>query len=201
MSAHPILLSGYGDWLKNLKSRIASARQRAALAVNQELVTLYHSIGKDILQRQANEGWGAKVIQRLSTDLGEALPDMRGFSTRNLKSMKFFAEFCPDLQIGQQPAAQLPWFHIVSLLTKIHDPAAREWYAIHAVSEGWSRPTLDSHIKSQLHLRQGGAVTNFDRHLPAPQARLAAAALEDPYLFDFLDLYFRASIIHAGWNM
>ena len=82
----------------------------------------------------------------------------------------------------------MPWFHIVSLLTKIPDPAAREWYAIHAVSEGWSRPTLDSHIKSQLHLRQGSAITNFDRHLPAPQAQLAAAALKDPYLFDFLGL-------------
>jgi predicted nuclease of restriction endonuclease-like (RecB) superfamily len=188
MSAHPILPSGYRDWLKSLKSRIASARQRAALAVNQELVMLYHSIGKDILQRQASEGWGAKVIQRLSTDLGEAFPDMKGFSTRNLKYMKFFAEFCPDIQFGQQPAAQLPWFHIVSLLTKIPDLAAREWYAIHAVSEGWSRPTLDSHIKSQLHLRQGGAVTNFERHLPAPQAQFAAAALKDPYLFDFLGL-------------
>ena len=130
MSAHPILPSGYGDWLKSLKSRIVSARQRAALAVNQELVTLYHSIGKDILQRQASEGWGAKVIQRLSTDLGEAFPDMKGFSTRNLKYMKFFAEFCPGLQFGQQPAAQSPWFHIISLLTKIPDPAAREWYVM-----------------------------------------------------------------------
>jgi predicted nuclease of restriction endonuclease-like (RecB) superfamily len=102
--------------------------------------------------------------------------------------MEFFAEYCPEMRIVQQPAAQLPWFHIVSLLTKVSDPAAREWYAIHAANEGWSRPTLDSHIKSQLHLRQGGAVTNFDRHLPAPQAQLAAAALKDPYLFDFLGL-------------
>lgn len=155
MSAQPILPSGYGDWLKSLKSRIASARQRAALAVNQELVTLYHSIGKDILQRQASEGWGAKVIQCLSSDLGEAFPDMKGFSIRSLKYMKFFAEYCPALQFGQPPAAQLPWFHIVSLLTKIPDPTAREWYAIHAVSEGWSRSTLDSHIKIQLHHRQG----------------------------------------------
>ena len=133
MSAHPILPSGYGDWLKSLKSRIVSAPQRAALAVNQELVTLDHSIGKDILQRQASEGWGAKVIQRLSTDLGEAFPDMMdmmGFSTRNLKYMKFFAEFCPGLQFGQQPAAQLPRFHIINLLTMISDPAAREWYVM-----------------------------------------------------------------------
>jgi predicted nuclease of restriction endonuclease-like (RecB) superfamily len=188
MSAPSILPSDYGDWLKNLKSRIASARQRATLAVNQELVTLYHSIGKDILQRQANEGWGAKVIQRLSSDLSEAFPDMKGFSASNLKYMRFFAQLCPDLKIGQQPADQLPWFHIVSLLTKIPDPADQEWYAIRAIAEGWSRPTLDSHIKSQLHRRQGAAVTNFERHLRAPQAQLALAALKDPYLFDFLGL-------------
>ncbi|MEO5712876.1 MAG: PDDEXK nuclease domain-containing protein [Luteolibacter sp.] len=188
MSAHQILPSDYGDWLKSLKSRIASARQRAALAVNQELITLYHSIGRDILQRQSNEGWGAKVIQRLSTDLSQAFPEMKGFSTRNLKYMKFFAEFCPDLQIGQQAAAQLPWFHIISLLTKIPDPTVREWYASRAVADGWSRPTLDSHIKSQLHRREGAAITNFERHLPAAEAKLALAALKDPYLFDFLGL-------------
>lgn len=188
MSSHTTLPSDYGDWLKNLKSRIASARQRAALAVNQELITLYHSIGKDILQRQSNEGWGAKVIQRLSSDLGEAFPDMKGFSTRNLHYMRLFAEHCPEMQFVQQPAAQLPWFHIVSLLTKIPNPADQEWYAARAISEGWSRPTLDSHIKNQLHRREGAAITNFERHLPAPQAQLALAALKDPYLFDFLGL-------------
>lgn len=188
MSKLPLLPPDYGDWLKNLKSRIASARQRAALAINQELVTLYYSIGKDILQRQANEGWGSKVIQRLSSDLGEAFPDMKGFSTRNLQYMRLFAEQCPELQFVQQPAAQLPWFHIVSLLTKITNLADREWYATRSISEGWSRTTLDSHIKSQLHRRQGAAVTNFERHLPEPQAQLALATLKDPYLFDFLGL-------------
>jgi predicted nuclease of restriction endonuclease-like (RecB) superfamily len=150
MLAPLTLPTDYGHWLKSLKSRIATARQRAALTVNQELIKLYHSIGKDILHRQANEGWGAKVIQRLSRDLGEAFPDMKGFSTRNLKYMKFFAETCPNSAIGQQAAAQLPWFHIVSLLTKIDDPIEREWYAQHAVAEGWSRQTLYSHIRNQL---------------------------------------------------
>ena len=188
MLAPLTLPTDYGHWLKSLKSRIATARQRAALTVNQELIQLYHSIGKDILQRQANEGWGAKVIQRLSRDLGEAFPDMKGFSTRNLKYMKFFAETCSNSVIGQQAAAQLPWFHIVSLLTKIDDPIEREWYAEHAVAEGWSRQTLDSHIQNQFHLRQGTAINNFERHLPAPQAKLAMAVLKDPYLFDFIGL-------------
>lgn len=182
------LPTDYVGWLAALKERISGARQRAAFAANEELVRLYHHIGNEILERQTRQGWGAKVIDRLAADLREAFPEMRGFSSRNLKYMKFFAQACPDLRIGQQPAAQLPWFHLVTLLTKISDGAEREWYAAQTIEQGWSRPTLDVHIKSQLHRRQGGAVTNFDRRLPAPHARLAGEALKDPYLFDFLGL-------------
>jgi hypothetical protein len=108
---------GYADWLAQLKHDIQQARQRAALAVNAELVLLYHRIGIEIQQRQQTQGWGAKVIDRLARDLKEAFPDIRGFSSRNLKYMSFFAQHCPDRQFGQQAAAQLPWFHIVTLLT------------------------------------------------------------------------------------
>jgi predicted nuclease of restriction endonuclease-like (RecB) superfamily len=102
--------------------------------------------------------------------------------------MSFFAELCPQLQIGQQPAAQLPWFHIVTLLTKLSDPGEREWYAGQAREHGWSRATLEANIKSRLHARQGAALTNFERHLASPHAQLAAEALKDPYHFDFLGL-------------
>jgi len=101
---------------------------------------------------------------------------MKGFSSSNLKYMRFFAEKCPTGLIGQQPADQLPWFHVVTLLTKVSADAEREWYASQVIQHGWSRPTLDVHIKNQLHLRQGGATTNFDRRLPAPHAQLAIEA-------------------------
>lgn len=107
---------GYADWLAQLKRQIAHARQRAALAVNAELVQLYGRIGRDILQRQHAQGWGAKVIDRLARELKDAFPDMRGWSSSNLKYMRFFAQHCPDGQFGQQAADQLPWFHIVTLL-------------------------------------------------------------------------------------
>jgi predicted nuclease of restriction endonuclease-like (RecB) superfamily len=183
-----IIPRDYADWLAGLKSRISAARQRAALAVNQELVGLYHHIGTEILERQTQQGWGAKVIDRVAADLRDAFPEMKGFSSSNLKYMRFFAEKCPTGLIGQQPADQLPWFHLVILFTKVSTDAEREWYAAKAIQHGWSRATLDAHIKSQLHLRQGVAVTNFDRHLPTPHAQLAAEALKDPYLFDFLGL-------------
>ena len=98
----------YGDWLASLKQRIQGARQRALLSANAEQIQLYHDIGRDILERQSRQGWGAKVIDRLSSDLRAAFPDMKGLSTRNLKYMKFFAQECPDLQIGQQSAAKFP---------------------------------------------------------------------------------------------
>ena len=109
----------YADWLADIKARVATARQRAALAANAELIQLYWQIGRDILERQQSAQWGDKVLDRLSSDLREAFPDMKGFSSRNLKYMKYFAEHCPLQAFGQQPAAQLPWFHIVTLLTKL----------------------------------------------------------------------------------
>ena len=111
-SSKSIIPADYANWLTILKSRIASAQQRAALAVNQELVRLYHQIGSEILERQTLQGWGAKVIDRLASDLREAFPEMKGFSSSNLKYMRFFAQQCPSGLIGQQPADQLP-FHLV----------------------------------------------------------------------------------------
>ena len=84
--------SGYAEWLVDLKTRIHGAQQRAALAVNRELVGLYWQIGHDILARQSKEGWGAKVIERLAHDLRTAFPDMKGFSRANLMYMRAFAQ-------------------------------------------------------------------------------------------------------------
>lgn len=184
----PVLPEGYADWLKQLKTDIARAQQRAALAVNAELVQLYGRIGRDILLRQQAQGWGAKVIDRLARDLKDAFPDMRGWSASNLKYMRFFAQHCPQGKFGQQPADQLPWFHVVTLLTRLDDPAARAWYAAQAVQQGWSRTTLELNIRNRLHQRQGAAVSNFVARLPAPDSALAHDTLKDPYLFDFLGL-------------
>ena len=84
---------------------------RVVLAANSAMVLLYWDIGRVILDRQASEGWGAKVIDRLAADLREAFPDMKGFSPRNLKYMRAFAAAWPDRTIVQQFAARIPWFH------------------------------------------------------------------------------------------
>lgn len=178
----------YVQWLADIKNRVLTARHKAALAVNAELVSLYWHIGRDILQRQAAQGWGSKVIDRLGRDLREAFPEMKGFSRANLLYMRAFAEAWTDFEIVQQTVGQLPWGHNVLLLNRIKEQEARLFYVQKAIAENWSRATLEVHIKNRLHERQGKAVTNFAARLPAPTSALAQETLKDPYLFDFLSL-------------
>jgi predicted nuclease of restriction endonuclease-like (RecB) superfamily len=161
---------------------------RAALAVNGEVVKLYWQIGRSILERQRQYGWGAKVIDRLSADLRGAFPGMKGFSPRNLKYMRAFAEAYPEEQFVQQVVAQIPWGHNVRILDALAAPEEREWYARQTIEHGWSRNVLLHQIESGLYRRQGQALTNFERTLPAPQSELAQQLLKDPYTFDFLTL-------------
>lgn len=184
---------GYADWLAELKGRIHRAQQRATLAVNRELITLYWQIGRDILERQAQQGWGAKVIDRLSHDLRTAFPEMQGFSPRNLKYMRAFAEAWPDAEFVQAVLAQLPWYHHLALLEKLTSPEDRRWYAAKAIEHNWSRNVLVMHIESRLLERSGAAITNFDARLPKPQSDLARESLKDPYRFDFLGIGQEAS--------
>lgn len=178
----------YNDFLRELKERIRNAQVRAALSINRELVLLYWQIGQDILNRQQQQGWGAKVIDRLATDLRKAFPEMKGFSSRNLKYMRSFAETYPDFEFVQQVAAQIPWFHNCVILDKVKVIVEREWYIRQTIEQGWSRNVLVHQIESGLYRRQGKADTNFSRTLPNSQSELAQQLLKDPYNFDFISL-------------
>jgi predicted nuclease of restriction endonuclease-like (RecB) superfamily len=179
---------GYADWLADLKTRIHSAQQRAALKVNRELVLLYWQIGRDILERQVKQGWGAKVIERLAHDLRAAFPDMKGFSPRNLKYMRAFAEAWPDNEFVQGVLAQLPWYHQLALLDKVRIVAERRWYAAKAIENNWSRNVMVLQIETRLYERTGSATTNFEAQLPKQHSDLACESLKDPYRLDFLGL-------------
>nr|WP_199299322.1 PDDEXK nuclease domain-containing protein [Trichocoleus sp. FACHB-46] len=178
----------YEKFLRNLKERIRNAQVRAALAVNKELVLLYWQVGKDILSRQQQAGWGAKIITQLAADLKRELPDIKGFSRSNLLYMRAFAQAFPDESIVQDVLGQITWYHNISLLEKLKDAEERVWYAKQTVVHGWSRNVLVHQIESGLYRRMGGAITNFDRALPQPQSDLAQQLIKDPYHFDFLSL-------------
>lgn len=180
------LPDSYTAAFAEIKERIRVERLRVVLAANAALVLLYWDIGRAILDRQEHEGWGAKVIDRLSHDLREAFPDMRGLSPRNLGYMRSFAAAWPDRQIVQQAVAQFPWSHNVILLDKVRDAETRLWYARKACEEGWSRNVLAMQIEARLHERTGRAITNFPATLPPGDSDMATQVFKDPYLFDFL---------------
>lgn len=176
----------YAVLLSEIKERIRTARLRMVMAANASMVLLYWDIGRLILDRQEEEGWGAKVIDRLSSDLRGAFPDMQGLSPRNLKYMRAFATAWPDLEFVQRVVAQIPWRSNIALLDKLDDSAVRQWYAYKTIEQGWSQPVLCFQIEARLHERQGKAVTNFGATLPPAESDMAAQIFKDPYLFDFL---------------
>jgi len=182
------LFAGYDAFVKDLKERIRKAQLKAGLAVNSELVQLYWEIGSRILIQEREKGWGAKIVDKLANDLKSAFPKMKGFSARNLRYMKAFAESYPDQAILQQVAAKLPWFHNCLLMDKIKNEKERKWYAQQTIQNGWSRTILELQINNGLYNRHGKVISNFDHTLPVPQSDLARQILKDPYNFDFLTL-------------
>ncbi len=180
------LPGGYAQVLGEIKRRIGEGRLRVTMAANSAMVMLYRDIGRLILERQESEGWGAKVIDRLSADLREAYPDMGGLSPRNLLFMRSFAAAYPDPQVVKQLVSQLPWGHIIRLLQRIKEPGTRHWYVKASVENGWSRNILEHQIDVRAHKRQGKAITNFKATLPPAASDMAAQVFKDPYLFDFL---------------
>lgn len=176
----------YPDFLDSVSAHVARGHRRAVRAANTELLVTYWSIGREILDRQEREGWGAKVIDRLSADLKARFHGARGYSPRNLKYMRSFAAAWPNSEIVQGSLAQLPWYHHVALLDKLNDQPTRQWYAVAAVENGWSRDILALQIDSRLHERAGQAITNFAATLPPEDSDLVQQATRDPYLFDFL---------------
>ncbi len=180
------LPEGYSDFIADIKARVTQQRIKTVLAASTEMILLYWEIGNAILQRQQSEGWGAKVIDRMSYDLKRAFPDMQGFSPRNLKYMRKFAEAWPDFQLVQRTVALIPWRSNITLLDKLQNPELRLWYAIKTLENGFGKDMLVFQIDSQLHKRQGASINNFNVALPPADSDLASQIFKDPYLFDFL---------------
>jgi predicted nuclease of restriction endonuclease-like (RecB) superfamily len=177
---------GYGALLSEIQQQIRCSRLKAALSANAALIIMYWDIGQQILLRQGVEGWGAKIIDRLSFDLKEAFPDMQGFSPRNLKYMRAFAAAYPDRQFVHQVSAQIPWKTNVTIIEKVKEPEVRLWYAQQTIKNGWSKVILSHQIQMELHRRAGKVDSNFVASLPPEESDMAVQIFKDPYIFDFL---------------
>jgi predicted nuclease of restriction endonuclease-like (RecB) superfamily len=183
----------YAQVLLEIKSKIAQAQVKAVLAANQQLLLLYWDIGKMLTEKMKHAGWGTKVVDKLSADLQRDFPGIKGFSRQNIYRMTAFYQTYAIVsqaarQLGDLAIFQIPWFHNVVLIMKIKNDDERLWYAQKTIENGWSRNILENQISSNLYNRQGKAITNFSRTLPAPHSDLAQQSLKDPYVFDFLTL-------------
>ena len=212
--SNTLLPNGYAQWRKDIEHLIDTAKLHTALNVNVGTLTLYWNIGKSILQKQEQEGWGKQVIEQLSKDLISRYPDDRGYSVRNLRYMKRFASAYPDFPIlqvplaelrklpilqatlaelenegrefVQVPLAQISWYHHISLLPKVKDEAQRAYYITETAQNGWSRDVMLLQIDNGYIHAKGHAINNFEQTLPPLQSDLARFIFKDPYNFSFI---------------
>jgi predicted nuclease of restriction endonuclease-like (RecB) superfamily len=188
-----VSLADYAETLADIKRQIEEARIKAITSASTVMVRLYWSVGKKIVEKQENSGWGANVIEKLAKDIQSAFPAFKGFSRANLFHMRSFylaygKSLDPTRQIDSLPFFSLPWWHNVILLMKLKDNEQRLWYAQQTIECGWSQNILEDLIKSDLYSRQGKAITNFQLTLPKPHSDLADQSLKDPYCLDFLEI-------------
>ncbi|MHB1485642.1 MAG: PDDEXK nuclease domain-containing protein [Saccharofermentanales bacterium] len=179
--------SEYFDFLNEIKTKIKNAQYRAALNVNREMILLNYNIGKSIISKSV---WGNKFIENLAMDIKLEFPNVTGYSIRNLKYMKKFAEMFEDFTIVQAVLAQLTWYHHIALMDKTKDYDKYLWYASKTIDSGWSRNVLVHQIEYKLYERQTKSqkITNFSVALTHPQSELAIQTIKDPYIFDFVDM-------------
>ncbi len=181
----------YKAWLIEIKLKVRSGQIKAAIAVNSVLIQFYWDLGKSITEKQTQTQWGDGLLMQLSHDLKIEFPEMKGLSYRSLKYARQFYQFYKD-SIGQQVVAQIPWGHNILIISKLKDLQEAQFYLQQTIENNWSRDVLGLQIKSNLYHRKGKAVTNFKQALPEPFSDLAQQTLNDPYIFDFLNLTLKA---------
>lgn len=201
-----IIDNEYRQWVKELALRYRSSQLKAAVKVNAEMLRFYWELGRDIVEKEAEKRWGDKVMSRLSVDLREAMPGVSGLTQRNIYYCKqFYQLYSPVVEIMPQAGAKsadetlpqvgaklesdifcIPWGHHKVLMDKYSgDVDKAVFYARQTVENGWSRAMLLNFISIGMFERQGKALTNFSRTLPAADSDLAQELTKDPYDFAF----------------
>ncbi|MGI6395308.1 MAG: PDDEXK nuclease domain-containing protein [bacterium] len=182
----------YSSWIKGLKEKIRSVQIKAAVNVNTEMLVFYWELGSDIVEKQKAVKWGDGFLAKLSDDLMNEFPGMKGFSLRNIKYIRqWFLFYSAQDSIGQQAVAQLsmiPWGHNITIISKCRSVEEALFYVQATAKNNWSRSVLTHRIEGNLFEREGKAITNFQFTLPAPQSELAIQTLKDPYIFDFMTI-------------
>ena len=197
----------YATLLRQIKQRVLLAQQRSIYAANEEMLRMYWDIGSMLQQSQQTDGWGKKTLQRLSVDLKNDYPEIKGFSVRNMQCMmQFFCEYNQELTMIREdysaitqpavaqlegynftlPIKHLDWTHNLIIMQQVKDIRARYWYMVQSITSHWTKRYLQEAIKLDYYGKHGALANNFMETLPAPEATEVQAMLKDPYIFDML---------------
>lgn len=180
----------YLEFLSTIKNRVRDARISAARVVNKELISLYWDIGKSIVEKQGNLGWGKSVVERLSHDLMAEFPGSSGFSSQNLWRMRLlYLEYKEHPKLAQL-VREIPWGQNVLILQMVKAFKERVYYLEATIEMGWSRNVLLNQIKANAYERHAlkAKQHNFERALPVHLADQADKAMKDVYMLDFLGI-------------
>jgi predicted nuclease of restriction endonuclease-like (RecB) superfamily len=180
--------SDYQDFVKKIKEKIYQSQVKALQAVNRELLVLYTEIGRSIVEKQEQLGWGKSIIENLAKDLQNEFPGMQGFSARNLWLIRsFYIEYKENIKL-QPLVAEISWSHNVILMEKCKNLLEREFYMVLTKKYGWTKNILIHQIESGAYESYLLNQTNFDKSLEQKYRHQAKLAVKDSYTFDFLEL-------------
>ena len=173
--------------LVDIKRRIHETQIEVFQNANMSLLRLYYDIGEKLVD---NAKWGNGFVERLSAELKRTCPNVKGFSVRNLKSMKKYYSICSQNEKVQTASARIPWSHNMLILDKVKDNGERIWYMNETFINGWSYDVLGFQIKSNAYKRQEAnrKLNNFNGTLVRPQSDLANDIMKDPYILDLTGL-------------
>lgn len=192
----------YMQWVKELAVRYRNSQIKASIKVNTEQLCYNWMLGRDIVEKNVEQRWGESVITQLSKDLRNELPGVQGLSKSNIYyCKKFYLLYRDAAAIFQQPVGknvevevsrqytgifEIPWGHHCVIMDKVKGDIHRAlFYVKETLENGWSRAVLLNWMDTDLYERQGKALTNFRRLLPAPESDLAQEITKDPYSFAF----------------
>src|SRR3989304_541799 len=183
-----IITAEYKSFLKEIKDRIYNAQYDALKAVNKELINLYWDIGRSIVAKQDELGWGKAIVETLAKDLQKEFPGMQGFSARNLWNMRILYLHYKDNQKLQPLVAEISWTKNVIIMERCKDDIRREFYIKATKKFGWTKDVLINQLEGGAFERYMANQTTFDKAIPEKYRHQAKLAVKDEYSFDFLEL-------------
>ena len=215
VKSHDVHLDAdYAEWIADLKYRYRSAQVKASVRVNSEKLLFNWELGRDLVQKKAEEKWGAGVVEQVSLDLQREFPNAEGLSAPNLWAMKRWYLFYnqadekllqPVIEMSgtkllqpviefPSPFGLIPWGHHIAIISKCNSIEEALFYIGKTIEQGLSRAALVNCIKANLFEHQGKILNNFAEHMPELQSELVQEVFKENYDFGF------ATVDHEIYN-